>query len=283
MVSQYLFDYHLHTSVTIDGRMSEMDACERAVSLGIQEIAFTNHIMLAQPDYTISPQAFVDHWKVIQDCQAHYPQLVIRLGLEMDYYLDREKEITATLSDYEDLIGRPFDLVLGSVHELNGSFFSSKHVAPAFFKGSDLLGLYHAYFQVVTRAAQSGLFDIMAHPDLIKKYTHELTPPIPFEVYRCSVEPFIDTMIDHGVGLEVNTKGLKLSVREIYPSLDFLKLYLAKAREHGVDPTITLGSDAHRAEEVGHQIPETTQMLGVLGLSYLTRFDQRQRSQVSIT
>lgn len=64
MVSQNLIAYYLHTTVTIDGRMTEVDACQRGISLGILEIGFINHLMLAQPDYTISPHDFIEQ---IQD------------------------------------------------------------------------------------------------------------------------------------------------------------------------------------------------------------------------
>lgn len=275
---QNLMDYHLHTAVTVDGRMGENDACSRCTALGIREIAFTNHIMLTQPDYTISPRSFVDHWMAIQDCRERYPQLNIRLGIEMDYYLECEDEIAGQLKYYENLIGRPFDLVLGSVHEVNGSFFSNKHLAPSFFKDRDLVTLYREYFHVATRAAQCGIFDVMAHPDLIKKYTHDLTPPVAFESYRESIDPFIDALVSSGVGIEVNTKGLKLSVNEIYPSDDFLRLYLDHARIRGVAPVITLGSDAHKVEDVGLYITETISSLRQLGIDHLTCFDQRQKS-----
>jgi len=278
METPRLMDYHLHTAVTIDGKMGEIGACDRALSLGIKEIAFTNHVMLTQPDYTMSPASFLDHWEQIQSCKQRYPQINICLGIEMDYYLNREKEIEATLESYEKSIGRPFDLVLGSVHEIKGGFFSSKYVAPGFFKDRDLVSLYCDYFELAAKAVNSRLFDIIAHPDLIKKYTYELTPPVPFDNYRLSVEPFIDALINCGVGLEVNTKGLKLEVKEAYPSIEFLELYLSKAKAFGSEPIITLGSDAHKVDDVGFCIYEAAANLRKLGVRYLTSFENRNKS-----
>ncbi len=277
-----MMDYHLHTAVTIDGKMGEIGACEKALSIGIQEIAFTNHVMLTQPDYTMSPAAFLDHWEQIQSCKSRFPQLNIRLGIEMDYYLNREKEIEATLEYYERLIGRPFDLVLGSIHEIKGEFFSNKHLAPGFFKDRDLVSLYWDYFQLATKAVKSRIFDIIAHPDLIKKYTNELTPPVPFDYYRFSVEPFIDALIDCEVGLEVNTKGLQLQVKEAYPSTELLELYLLRTKDLGLEPTITLGSDAHKVDEVGFGIFETAENLRKLGVHNLTSFENRNKSAMVI-
>lgn len=276
--SAKLIDYHLHTGVTVDARMSESEACAQAKARGVQEIAFTNHLMLNQPAYLMSPEACIAHWERIQACQKQYRGLKIRLGLEVDYYPGREEEIQAMLRRYEQLLGRPFDLVLGSVHELNGVFFSNKHEAPRLFEDQDLLALYRDYFAVATQAARSRLFDIMAHPDLIKKFTYELTPPLAFDKYCEAVETYIDALLETGTGIELNTKGMKLKVSEPYPSKEMLALYLAKARASGADPIITLGSDAHAAGDVGDHVLEGATLLRSLGVTELARFEGRRRS-----
>lgn len=277
-----LIDYHMHTAVTIDGKMEEVQACERAVSLGILEIAFTNHVMLKQPDYRMSPQDFVSHWQHIQICQQRYPQLKIRLGIEMDYYPGWEREIAAVLQSYQESIGRPFDLVLGAIHELNGVFFSNQHHAPRLYQDRDLVAIYRDYFAVSVEAVRSRLFDVIAHPDLIKKHTHELTPPVPFEQYRLAVEPFVEALLEAEVGMDVNTKGLKLKVGEPYPSVELLGLYLSRARARGLEPILTLGSDAHIAEDVGGCLAEAARILLDLGQGTVTSFERRRRSPFEI-
>jgi histidinol-phosphatase (PHP family) len=273
-----LVDYHMHTAVTTDGNMNEREACERAVLLGIREIAFTNHLMLKQPKYFMSRQACLTHWERIQECQEQFPVLSIRLGVEMDYYPDREQDIAATLHDYEQLLERPFDLVLGSVHELNGIFFSNKLQAPKLYADRDPISLYGEYFAVATQAVRSGLFDVMAHPDLIKKYTYELSPPAPFSGYRHAVELYVDALVETGVGMELNTKGLKLKVDEAYPSNELLELYLSKARAAGVDPILTLGSDAHHMDEVGDHLLEGAAIFRSLGVKTISTFKGHVRS-----
>jgi histidinol-phosphatase (PHP family) len=272
-----LIDYHLHTGVTIDGKMNEKMACEKAVSMGIYEIAFTNHVMLTKPDYRMPTSLLSDHWEKIQDCQVRYPELKIRIGIEVDYYLDREKEIATIVNNYEQILNRPFDLILGSVHEIRGGFFSNKNHAPDFFKGQDLIALYREYFDLSTRAVQSRIYDIIAHPDLIKKYTYQLTPPVSFDKYISSAERFIDSLIDCQVGIEVNTKGLKLPVNETYPSNAFLELYLSKIKTRGSQTIISLASDAHKVDDVGYGLSETAENLLKLGLTALTGFEKRTK------
>jgi histidinol-phosphatase (PHP family) len=273
-----LIDYHMHTGVTIDSAMKETDACERALSLGIHEIAFTNHIMLNQPDHIMSSQACLVHWERIQACQKRYPDLSIRLGVEMDYYPGREQDIAATLHEYAQLLGRPLDLVLGSIHELNGVFFSNKQHAPELYKDRDPASVYHEYFALATQAVRSRLFDIMAHPDLIKKYTYGLTRPVAFSDYKAAVEPYIDALLECGVGMELNTKGLKLKIKEAYPSNEMLELYLSKARALEVDPILTMGSDAHHVDDIGGFLPEAAAILRGLGVEELTCFNHHIKS-----
>ncbi len=273
-----LIDYHLHTAVTVDGMMGEAEACERARARGIREIAFTNHVMPNQPAYLMSPRACVAHWERLQVCQTRYPDLDIRLGVELDYHPGREKELAARLHEYEALLGRPFDLVLGSVHELNGVFFSNRQCAPELYRDRALTALYFDYFRVATQAVRSRLFDVMTHPDLIKKYACELAGRAAFADYRAAVEPYVQALLETGVGMELNTKGLKQPVKEAYPANEILELYLTQAATIGVDPVLTIGSDAHSADEVGVCLNEGMTILRSLGVTQLASFRNHARS-----
>jgi histidinol-phosphatase (PHP family) len=282
MVSPRKMDYHLHTAVTIDGNMHEFEACERALALDIQEIAFTNHVMLNQANYLISPASFIRHWENIQECQKQYPQLQIRLGIEMDYYPDRENDIAGKIEYYEGLIGRPFDFILGSIHDIRGGFFSNRTAAIPFFKDREIVSTYHEYFELAARAVRSRIFNIMAHPDLIKKYTYLLTPLVPFESYKDAVESFIAELVTCEVGIEINTKGLQLPVHEPYPSDELLELYFTKSRASGKDPIITMGSDAHKVMNVGFGIPEIIESLKKCHVYQITSFERKNRSPFMI-
>lgn len=272
-----LIDYHLHTAVTVDAQMTEEEGCQRAVALGLREIAFTNHVMLRYPDYAMSEKELVDHWAQIQACQQRYAELTIRVGMEVDYYAGQDDEIAAMIQRYEDLIGRRYDFILGAIHHLNGVFFGPSRNAPALFSSQEAGAIYRDFFVLMAKAVQSGHFNVMAHPDLIKKYTGALHPPVPFDRYRAPVENFIGNLLECGVGIEVNPSGLKRSVGEIYPSDSLLSLYVSEARARGIEPVITLGSDAHRGEDVGARLPEGVKALQRAGHTTLTLFEERKR------
>ncbi len=271
-----LLDYHLHTLGTIDGRMTEEEVCQQSIRMGIQEIAFTNHSMLTEPDYTISHESFRKHWENIQVCQQLHPELTIRLGLEVDYYEGRESEVRDSIEAYQSVIGRQFDVILGAVHHLNDVFFSSRVFVEELLRKYDLVTLYHNYFALSAKAVQSQLFDVMAHPDLIKKFNGELTPRVPFEEYHQAAELFVNALIDSEVGMEVNTKGCEQRDGEVFPTEEILALYITKSKKLGKDPIITLGSDAHKLSDVGKHLMEGAKLVQKNGVDFVMRFDKRK-------
>jgi histidinol-phosphatase (PHP family) len=287
-----LADYHTHTGVTVDSNETEEACCQQAVALGLREIAFTNHIILDNPHYCMSPSSLEHHWNKIQTCQQLYPQVIIRLGIEVDYFENREKEIESIIQQYEKIIGRPFDFVMGAVHYLREIFFSSKNYAPALFEianKSASLGdfdsmrmIYCEYFEKVRRAVESGLFNNIAHIDLIKKYAGELSTYLPFDDYLEPVEMLVLSLIKNNVGIEVNTKGLMFKISEFYPSEGFLKLYVSQALRHGKNPIITLGGDSHSAENVGAFFSEGVQAIKKAGCNQLTGFNLKQPFSIPI-
>ncbi len=268
-------DYHVHTAVSVDCQESVEACCIRAVELGLDEIGFSNHVMLKFPGYFMTEDDLLDHYQQIKICQKQFPHLIIRLAMELDYYSGMEDQIAALVKRYESLIGRKFDFIIGSVHYMKGVFFSSSRSAPDLFAQASVAEIYCDYFQLLSKAVHTGIFDVIAHPDLIKKYTHQLHPPLDFDIYRASAERFITALLENGVAMEVNTKGLRISAKEIYPSRELLSLYVERALAEGVLPMITLGSDAHRAENIGMDFDRALQLIHQAGASSLTRFERR--------
>ncbi|MEW5817822.1 MAG: histidinol-phosphatase HisJ family protein [Spirochaetota bacterium] len=278
---QKLVDYHIHTAVSIDAYSSVEGCCRRAIELGLQAIAFTNHVMLRDPDYLMTENALLDHWACIQVCQRQYPELTIRLGIEIDYYEDLEKEIQELIFRYEDLIARRFDYVLGSVHTVDEIKINSERWAYLLFENNKAGYVFHKYFTSMSQAVRSGLFDVMAHLDRIKKNMGRLFRPVPFEKYRDSAEALVNALLESGVGMEINTKGLQHPVGEMYPSEQLLSLYLAEAERRRVNPIITMGSDAHKEEEVGVNLSQGAALLKKLGQRAITVFDRRQKQKLN--
>ena len=125
--------------------------------------------------------------------------------------------------------------------------------------------VWSIYFERLTMVAESGLFEIIGHADLPKKFGHRPTRD-------CTplYEPFLNAAKKHNCALDVNTAGLRKDCKEIYPSRQILEMAFQK----GVP--ITFGSDAHAPEEVGMNFKEAIELAHGVGYTQCLRFNQRR-------
>jgi histidinol-phosphatase (PHP family) len=191
--------------------------------------------------------------------------ITLRLGVEVDYFPAAEASLRQLLAAY------PFDLVLGSVHWLDGWGFDHLSRLER-WQGRDVDAVYRRYFAELGRAARSGLFDVLAHVDLIKiagfRPSFDLTP-----LYAEAAQ----TIAAAGVAVEVSTAGLRKPVGEIYPAEPFLRLLY----EYGVP--ITLASDAHTPQDVGLDFEAAVDLVRRCGYERICSFSQRVRTQVLLS
>jgi len=272
-----LVDYHLHTSTSTDAHATVEEYCVRASELGLKEIAITNHMNLRTADYHLTPTTMVEVWEDIERCRSKCPDLTVRLGMEVDYFDDLEDTIADALPAYSDALGRDLDFVMGSVHVVRGVRFASTKHARELYVGADPLPIYREYFELMIRAVSTGMFDVMAHPDLIKRFTGLHSPPVPFDAYRQVAASLIEALVEFDVGIEINVKGLEHPVGEVYPSADLLVGYIAAVRAAGREPVLVLGTDAHRPEKLGMNLRVGADLLKRAGVSVLTTFNQGMR------
>jgi histidinol-phosphatase (PHP family) len=254
-------DYHLHTRLCRHAEGEPRDYAAQALRVGLDEIGFSDHSPMRQDDF--------DNWRMRQDqleqyvewvwgVQQDFPQLHIRLGIEMDFIPGQEDWI-------QELTGRyAWDYVIGSVHYVADGWEVDNPEKKNEWQKHDPWQVWTAYFERLTQAAASGYFDIIGHADLPKK----------FGVYpRQDCEPlyrdFISTARQAGVVIELNTAGLRKDCAEIYPGPVFLRL----ACEGGVP--ITFGSDAHAPSEVGMHFNEALVLARQCGYRRYCRFFQR--------
>ena len=188
----------------------------------------------------------------------------LKLGLEVDYIPGKEAEIAALIDAY------PWDYVLGSVHFLDKwAFDFSPEVG---WPEKDVNSAYQAYFTALTKAAASGLFDSITHPDLIKIFRHR--PTISLEPYYAELAA---ALASSDTCVEINAAGLRKPVGRIYPEPELL----VKCREAGVP--ITLACDAHYPEDVGKGLDEAIELARSTGYTQVAIFTGRQRTLVPLS
>jgi len=159
----------------------------------------------------------------------------------------------------------PWDYFIGSVHYVSDSWDIDNPAKLSEWKNRDAFEVWSAYFDRLTMAAESKLFEIIGHADLPKKFGHgptrDCTP-----LY----EKFLAAAQKSGCAIELNTAGLRKDCREIYPSREILQLAFQK----GVP--ITFGSDAHAPAEVGMNFAEAVQLAQTVGYRECCRFTERK-------
>lgn len=231
-----MIDYHVHTSRCGHAKGDMRDYLKRAQELSLDEIGFADHLPLLtkqDPSLTMSIDQLDDYVQSIELLKKDFPGIDIKTGIEADYLPGLEEETARLLNTYD------FDFVIGSVHFINGwGFDDSRYIEG--YKDRDIYELYAHYFRLVKAAAESGLFDIIGHIDLIKKYNFR-----PEKSIEPLLEETISAIKDTGMCIELNTAGLRKPVGEIYPSVEVLRICF----DAGVP--IIFGSDAHAPEQVG--------------------------------
>ena len=189
-------------------------------------------------------------------------QTDLRLGIEADFVPGREDRTASLLASHD------FDYVLGSVHFLGDEALDMDEYG-VWRSGRSAETIWRSYFQTLAHAATSGLFDILAHPDLVKVWGG--ARPLPSGDLRRYYEPAVEAIAESGIAVEVSTAGLRKPAREIYPAEPFLRMCL------DAGAPVALSSDAHRPQHVGAGYDRALELLERLGVSELCVFDRRAR------
>ncbi len=263
-----LLDYHLHTSLCGHATGQMQEYVEQAIQKGFQEIGFSDHFPFIErvaPHLAMSWDQLACYILEVDRLARKYSTTItIKRGIEVDYEPRLEQRQREALHRYD------FDYVYGSVHNIGQWLFDSpsqKHL----WESCDVEKTYQEYFHLVQQATASGLFDIVAHFDLVKKFGYR-----PSDDYFNLIQDTLDVVEQAGVAVELNTSGLRMPVGEVY---------LAPRTAHEcIDRGIpvTFGSDAHRPEDVGRDIAQYTQKLKASGLTKVATFANRKRTPVKI-
>lgn len=259
-------DYHMHTPLCRHATGEPTEYAARAVQLGLTEIGVSDHNPMARDDYDdwhMRRDQLDGYVEAVRQAQRDHPGLAVKLAMEVDFLPGHEDWVRELAARH------PWDYLIGSVHCVTDSWDLDNPTKLAEWHARDPDEVWAAYFDRLTRAAESGLFEIIGHPDLCKKFgfypRRDCTPLF---------ERFLRACRRRGVAVEVNTAGLRKDCKEVYPSPAFLRL----AVDLGVG--ITFGSDAHAANEVGMGFADAVALARGVGYTHCCRFTRRERLQV---
>ncbi len=244
-----------------------MEFAVRALELGFEEIGFADHNPMASAfdDWRMLREELPEYLVAVEEARRRFPQLSIRLGLEVDY-LEGQSDWWEQLRGMAD-----WDYWIGSVHYLPEGWEVDHPKYLGRHRDSDPEQLWVSYWKAYEACIRSGWFDFVAHPDLPKKFGFR-----PRGDLKRFYEPAIQALVDTGLAFEVNTAGLRKDCRELYPARQFLEL----AREAGVP--VLVNSDAHAVSELGSGFGEALESLRAVGYEKVVRFEKRRRREVAL-
>jgi histidinol-phosphatase (PHP family) len=255
-------DYHTHTPLCRHAEGWPLDYARAAVDRGLVELGISDHSPMPEvfDDWRMLIEELPRYIESVEEARAAFPQLPIRLGLEVDYLPGQEGWI-------EKLAGMAdWDYLIGSVHYIAPGWDVDNPKFLSRFEDRPVAEIWALYWNAYEQAIRTGLFDFMGHPDLPKKFGHRPTGDL-----RPFYEPSIAAMAETGTAFEINTAGLRKPVCECYPSLEFLQM----ARQAGVP--LLINSDAHAPGEVGAGFDVGVALAKEAGYGEVLRFAKRKR------
>jgi histidinol-phosphatase (PHP family) len=199
-------------------------------------------------------------------CEFIRDETDLKLGIEADFVAGREDRMANLLDP------REWDYVVGSVHFLRDAAVDMDEWDV--WTTGDPDKIWRQYFETLGEAARTGMYDILAHPDLVKVWGKERQRPD--GDLRRFYELAMDGIAESDVAIEVSTAGLRKPVGEIYPAREFLAMCLEAGRP------VALSSDAHVPEQLGYEYDKALEFLAGLGVTEIADFNGRERRMVPL-
>jgi len=269
-----LTDYHVHLrpddpAAGASSAFSRENA-ERYLAVaeerGIGELGVAEHIYRFEDSLRIWDHPFWREWAsddLGEYCRFVREETTLRLGIEADFVPGREDHTQNLLEEHD------WDYVIGSVHFLRNEAVDIDGEWDIWNRRGEPEDVWTRYFEWVGEAARSGLFDVLAHPDLVKVWGGER--PQPEGDLRRFYERAMDGIAESDVAIEVSTAGLRKPVGEIYPARAFLEMCLEAGRP------VSLSSDAHVPDQLGYRYEQALELLSDLGVGEVAVYERRQR------
>jgi histidinol-phosphatase (PHP family) len=268
-----LTDYHVHLRPDEAGTPPERHFTHAnadryrvaAEEQGIAELGVAEHVYRFSAALDVWEHPFWREW-ARDDLDAYCgfvrEETDLRLGIEADFVPGREDRMANLLEE------REWDFVVGSVHFLRElSLDTEEH--SIWGAGESPERVWRRYFETVAESARCGLFDIVAHPDLVKVWGARV--PRPDGDLRRFYEPAVEAFADAGVAVEVSTAGLRKPAGEIYPAPAYLEMVV------DAGCPIALSSDAHAPDQLGFRYEQALELLDSVGVRELAVFERRSR------
>lgn len=263
-------DFHCHCNYSSDSTSTPKDMIQKAISLGLSKICFTDHLDYLYPssienDFIFHPKE--RHTNMIQLKELFHNKIEILIGVELG--LRNEPELKNDVKTYyEGIVNEvPFDFIIGSTHVLEKKDMYYKE----YWEDKTVSKGITDYFQsIIDNSSFYETFQVYGHLDYIIRYLPVAEKNYNYHEYADLIDLALKSLIQHGKGIELNTAGLKYNLGFPHPKLEILKRY----KELGGE-ILTIGSDAHKPEHLAYDFAIVTDLLKSIGFRYYTIYNNQ--------
>lgn len=263
-------DCHVHTKISHDGISTINEYLDIATEKGIDEITFTEHYDIYDGLKTSLKTLDVDYYKKEYLKHKNDSKLKTNFGIEIGLQPDTVEQIKDMVKKY------PFDFIIGSSH-----ITCKKDMAmdKSFFEGYTRKEAYSRYFREVLENIKlyDDEFDVYGHLDYVVRYGGYDNKKIDYEEFREVLDEILINLIKKEKGIEINTSGIRYGLGNPHPNIEILKRY----KELG-GKIITIGSDAHKVEDLGSYFDLAYDILEDVGFDEIAVFHNRKPSFIKI-
>lgn len=263
-------DYHTHTWHSLDCSATIDSMINRAIGLGLEEIAITDHFDFTYPDCKIiTRHSLADGMADLKSAQAKYAgKIKVLAGMELGLRPDVAEIASHVVLQYD------LDIVIGSVHvdDIQLPGFRDYSFSSLYEKREAYTIFFENTLEVVKTCDN---YDVLGHLDYVERYAAYPDSTLKYADYRDIVDEILKVVIAKGKGVEINTSGYGFG--RPYPQVDIIRRYLDLGGE-----IITVGSDAHSPRRIAANFEDVYEILRGLGVRYISRFEGRKAIPVRL-
>jgi histidinol-phosphatase (PHP family) len=260
-----LASYHNHSTYS-DGKASLSELVAAAARLGIDELGVSDHFLVhpggEEPSWAMPRRRLGDY---LAELRQHAGEAhrragpVVRIGLEVDWFPGHAAAIRSVIDPL------PLDYVIGSVHYVGQFTIDGSPQRWAALNPQQRDEIHQQYWRRMRELAESGVFDIVAHIDLSKKFGYFPTTDL-----RELIGDALDAIAAAGMVVELNTSGWHKPCADAYPALEILKECFKR------EIPVTLSADAHQPDHLLRDFDRGAARLAEAGYDRVARFAGRE-------
>lgn len=259
-------DYHIHTHFSSDCQVNPEEYIERAISRGIKELCFTDHVDFDYPVENGNEMFKIDveqYFAQLSELKERYNDSIkIKIGVELGVnpsIYDKNRDFVKA---------HPFDFVIGSSHIVNGI----DPYSPSYWENKDIdEGIMEYYEAILHNVTFYNDYDVYGHLDYVRRYVRDKSYVYVDSKFYDITEMILKNIISKGHGIELNTRGLQEGFTPFIPTIVILERYKQLGGE-----IVTIGSDSHKLRNLGYGFKTAKDILINAGFKYYTSYKDRK-------